>query len=199
MFFSDYDIMQSLEKKNMIIDPFDIRSLRPTSYVLKLSEVFNELRVERDEIIDTTSLHNLRESTHVIVSNSIILAPFQFLLSRSLERIGLADDIGALITGLSHIARLGVFVEAAALIHSGFGEDEPRHIVLEIFSACPSKIHLYAGMPICHMLFFHVSRLGRVATHEGLKDAGSVVCEGYLGSRYNAFKSHLQAIEKTKG
>ena len=194
MFLSDQEIESYVRQNSLIIQPFDQRFLRPSSYVIRLDKLFNFFPEPPTEELDFSDLRSLREEMIVREAKSVCASPGQFFLGRSLEKLSFPRNVGGIVSGLSHVGRMGILVAPSAFfVHPGFGETSPSQIVLELYSLCPSRIRLYAGMPICHLIFFCIETPQRGSRRPvALED----VLKGFLGSSYSEYDEYAEAIHE---
>lgn len=79
-----------------------------------------------------------------------VLQPHEFVLMSSKEILNIPNGIIAFVQGRSSIARLGIQIEQAGLIDSGF----EGNITLEIFNESDERIMLFEGMRIAQVYFY---------------------------------------------
>lgn len=82
-----------------------------------------------------------------------VLHPNEFVLAGTIEKIGLDESIGGMLSNLSGLARLGLNVLLSTHVAPGFGKKEPRGLTLEVHNVAPFPIVLRGGMRICHIVF----------------------------------------------
>lgn len=151
MVLSDRSICEAVANKCVTINPFDPKSLQPSSYDVHL---FSEFRVfdnfttpyidVRKQTADLTSKVEIRED------QPFILHPGEFVLGSTVEYLELPNDLVARIEGKSSLGRLGL------LIHSTAGYVDPGfkgQLTLELSNVANVPIALYAGMPIGQISF----------------------------------------------
>lgn len=136
-------------EKRIRIDPFRESNLGPDSYDITLGNEFLRVRSEETGVIDPENLNVLGER---ILGREFFLQPGHFVLARSEEWIELPGNILALVSGKSSIARLGLQVHAAAVLHPG----HRGYVVLEISNLNTVPFKLVASMKIAQLLFFDV-------------------------------------------
>jgi dCTP deaminase len=78
------------------------------------------------------------------------LAPRQFVLGSTIEKVLLPPTICASVTGRSSVGRLGLFVENAGWIDPGF----QGNLTLELFNANDWPIRLEAGRRVIQIIFY---------------------------------------------
>ncbi len=148
MILSDKEIKKLIFEGKIKIEPFDERFLDDVSYELHLSDEFLMIDYFETPMIDVKDLSSIK--TKRIKSDEIVLQPGHFIMGKTLEWIELPENITAIISGKSSLARLGLQVHAAALIH-------PRsrgYQILELFNYNRVPIVLRKGMAIAQLIFF---------------------------------------------
>jgi|SRR5210317_1648000 dCTP deaminase len=81
--------------------------------------------------------------------NEYLLEPGAFILASTVEKINLPNNISAFVQGKSSIGRLGLQIQNAGFIDSGFS----GQITLELHNQGPCPILLEAGKFICQVIF----------------------------------------------
>lgn len=145
MILSDRCIRSLIEEGKIGISPFESDQLQPASYDCRLGNHFLEVDTELTKLIRLD--HEIKYRP--ITSESIIIPPQSFLLATTEEYFRLPNDITAFVEGRSSIGRLGLFIQNAGWVDSGF---EGR-ITLELFNANSVPIQLIPGRRICQMVF----------------------------------------------
>jgi dCTP deaminase len=159
---SDKEILQAMERGEILIEPFQAEEmLGPCSVDLHLLDEFRVFEVGR--VIDPKEDNTNNQVTQLIktAGKPFIIAPGQFILASTVEKIVLSKSIAATLEGRSSIARLGIIVHAAGLINAGTGLIKPSRLTLEVSCQNSSPIKLYPSMKIVQMIFH---RLGEPAT-----------------------------------
>ena len=148
MILSDKDILELLNKKELIIDPFSSESLQPAGYDLRLD---NKILIYDSEILDTKNKDSIKYKIVDIDENSgFTLKPFQFVLGSSIEYISLPDNVAAFIQARSSIARLGIIIHfVAGFIDPGF----EGKITFEIINLNNVPVKLYPKMRVAQIIF----------------------------------------------
>lgn len=151
---SDRDILKVIEQKELVIEPFDPASIRPSAISLRLgSEILIPKKVGLIDIRNPADLPY--ETVNISSEEPYILKPQQFVLGHTLEKITVSTKLGFLIEGRSTLARLGVsVVQSAMIVDSGHTN---RPITLEIYNCGPSPVTLYAGMSISKAIILQLS------------------------------------------
>lgn len=78
-----------------------------------------------------------------------LLEPGDFVLATTKERIEVPENMAAYVEGRSSLGRLGLQVQNAGFIDSGF----KGQITLELYNQNRLPIKIYAGMRICQVVF----------------------------------------------
>ncbi|MGD2072645.1 MAG: dCTP deaminase [Candidatus Thorarchaeota archaeon] len=163
---ADTDIRKAMEKGQILIDPFDEKSVGPCSVDLKLDSVFRVYNPGPP--VDIKSDNPLDRGTNLVDTHgeSFMILPGQFILAQTIERIKISSDYAALLEGLSSVARLGIIVHAAGLVNPGTGTKEPGKLTLEIYCENLSPVLLYPGMRIVQIMFVPLSQPASVGYDE---------------------------------
>ncbi|HEY6563801.1 MAG TPA: dCTP deaminase [Pirellulaceae bacterium] len=155
MILTGGEILQELGG-NIVIEPFERSQLNPNSYNLTLHE---EIMVYEEVVLDMRKVNRTRRL--VIPDTGLVLKPEQLYLARTSERTETHTFV-PMIQGRSSVARLGLFVHAAA----GFGDvGFCGFWTLQLFAVQP--IRIYPNVPICQ-IFYHKT-YGPVHEYEGPK------------------------------
>ena len=131
--------------KNIVIEPFDEENLNPNSYNLTLHE---EIITYEEVVIDMKKPNRVRRIA--IPDDGLVIGPNQLYLARTRERLETHNFV-PMIQGRSSVGRLGLFVNITA----GFGDvGFQGYWTIELFAVQP--IRIYAGVPICQILYHQV-------------------------------------------
>jgi dCTP deaminase len=91
------------------------------------------------------------------------IEPEKFYLAPTYEKVGLptSSQLAARVEGRSSLARLGLVVHMTApTIHSGYGENNPGIVTLEIYNYGPFVIKVVPGKTsICQLIIEKVASL----------------------------------------
>lgn len=169
MIFSDKTIKEAIAAGRVVIDPFDVDMVQPSSVDLRCDYSFRVFENHRHSLIDPKApqedLTSLVEATE---AEPFILHPGEFVLGATLETVGLADDVVARLEGKSSLGRLGL------LIHSTAGFIDPGfkgQVTLELSNVANLPIAIYPGMKIGQVSFYELTT---PAEHPyGSSEAGS--------------------------
>jgi len=169
MVLSDRTLREEIAAGRIVVEPFDVSSLQPSSIDLRVDRLFRVFRNHTTGVIDVKQdLQELTELITVPDDGVFMLHPGEFVLGSTLERIGVPDDLVARIEGKSSLGRLGLLIHSTAgFIDAGFD----GHITLELSNVANLPITIYPGMKIGQVSFL---RMTTPAEHPyGSKRVGS--------------------------
>jgi dCTP deaminase len=171
MLLSDRDIRAEIDKRRVVLEPFDDAMIQPSSVDIRLDRFFRVFENHRyphiDPSVEQSELTRLVEPDG---DDPFILHPGEFVLASSYEVVTLPDDVAARLEGKSSLGRLGLLTHSTAgFVDAGFS----GHVTLELSNVATLPIKLWPGMKIGQLCFF---RLSSPAEHP----YGSAV----YGSRY---------------
>ncbi len=171
MIFSDRDLRTLIDEGKLVIEPFDPRSVQPSSIDLRVGNQFRVFANSRYPYIDVKQqMDDLTELVEVSDDEPFILHPGEFVLGSTLERVALPDDVVGRLEGKSSLGRLGL------LIHSTAGYVDPGfsgYLTLELSNVANLPITIYPGM-----------RIGQLSIFQMSSPAESPYGSGKLGSKY---------------
>ncbi len=171
MIFSDRDLRALIDDGKLIIEPFDPRSVQPSSIDLRVGNQFRVFANSRYPYIDVKQrMDDLTELVEVGEDEPFILHPGEFVLGSTLERVALPDDVVGRLEGKSSLGRLGL------LIHSTAGYVDPGfngYLTLELSNVANLPITIYPGM-----------RIGQLSIFQMSSPAENPYGSGKLGSKY---------------
>ena len=145
MILSDTSILEAIDRKDIVIDPYDKSCLGTNSYDVHLSKF---LACYLDDVIDAKK-HNQVEHFE-IPEEGLVLHPGKTYLGSTVEYTETRQFV-PFLEGKSSVGRLGIDIHATA----GKGDvGFCNHWPLEI-SVCQS-VRVYAGMPIGQLIYFKV-------------------------------------------
>ena len=154
MILSDRDIRAEIDAGRIVIDPFVPDAVQPSSVDLHLGNRFRVFRNNRTAVIDPrTNQPELTELVEIGGDEPFILHPGEFVLSQTLERVRLPDDVVARLEGKSSLGRLGLLIHSTAgFVDAGF----EGNLTLELSNVANLPITIYHGMPIGQMSFMRM-------------------------------------------
>ncbi len=143
MILSGFEILNEIEKGNIVIDPFDRSRLNPNSYNLRLS---NELLVYDASVLDMR--HPNPYHIIQIPEEGLVLQPGILYLGRTVEMTE-TKTLVPMLEGRSSIGRLGITVHVTA----GFGDVGFKGFwTLEI--QCVNPVRIYPFVEFCQ-IYYH--------------------------------------------
>ena len=148
---SDGTIRRLVEEQRIRIEPWDPAMVQPASVDLRLGSTFRVFHNHRAAAIDLRDPPtNLTEQIDVEEGEAFVIHPGEFVLGRTLEWVGMPDDVVSRIEGKSSVGRLGLIVHATAgFVDPGFNGT----LTLEITNLTRIPIKLYPGLPIAQLSF----------------------------------------------
>jgi len=156
MIFTDKRILESLEKGEIVIEPFDRSKLGTNSYDVHLGKY---LAVYRDPVLDARK-HNKTE-VFEMGEEGFVLQPGTLYLGVTMEYTETHNAV-PFLEGKSSVGRLGIDIHATA----GKGDVGFSNTwTLEI--SCVHPVRVYPGMPIGQLIYFSLD--GEVQNYYHLK------------------------------
>lgn len=147
MILSDIDIIERINTNSLHIDPYNESNIEPASVDLRLSDSFKK-PVATGQIIDTRG--DVSQEYREFEADSVILEPDESILSETMEKISLPNDLCADVVGRSSLGRLFVSVHETA----GFGDPGfSGTITLEMTNDNPNPVRLHKGDRVCQIIF----------------------------------------------
>ena len=155
MLLSDRDIRAEIADKRVVLEPYDVEMIQPSSVDVRLDRFFRVFENHRyphiDPAEDQPDLTRLVEPPG---DEPFILHPGEFVLGSTYEVVSLPDDVAARLEGKSSLGRLGLLTHSTAgFIDPGFR----GHVTLELSNVATLPILLWPGMKIGQMCFFRLS------------------------------------------
>lgn len=150
MVLSDASIIQLLESKTLLIEPFSLQHVQPASYDLTLSTHF--LFLDESKVSELSLNQNIPYKEHC--GQEVVIQPRSFCLASTTEYIKIPNGISAFVEGRSSIGRMGLFIQNAGWVDTGF----EGQITLELFNASPLPIRLESGRRICQLVFCNMDK-----------------------------------------
>lgn len=147
MILSDKTIKELISKNELIIDPLNENSIQPASVDCRIGSHY--LVIDDNQIESGILSFDKEIKYREINSESIIIPPHSFLLATTMEYIKLPNGYSAFVEGRSSIGRMGLFIQNAGWVDSGF---EGR-ITLELYNANSLPIRLDSGRRVCQLVF----------------------------------------------
>ncbi len=145
MILSDKKILEAIDNKEIVIEPYDRKCLGTNSYDVHLGKT---LGIYRDKVLDARK-HN-QIDYHEIGPEGYVIEPGTLYLGSTLEYTETHNSV-PFLEGKSSVGRLGIDIHATA----GKGDvGFCNHWTLEI--SCVHPVRVYAGMPIGQLIYFLV-------------------------------------------
>ncbi|MHA1143343.1 MAG: dCTP deaminase [Candidatus Helarchaeota archaeon] len=167
MILPDHEILDLIQKKEIIIDPFDKNSIGPCSVDLHLDSVFSMFRM--GIVVDSKKKESSLEKNIETLNTEgapFIIAPNQFVLAKTIEAIAIPKHLVATLEGLSSVARVGIMVHAAGLVNPGTGIKKPSTLTLEISCHNSSPVILHPKQKIVQIIFHQLNSPARIGYDE---------------------------------
>ncbi len=161
MILSDRTIRDQIDRGRIVIDPFDVTLVQPSSIDVRISNLFRVFRNHTSGVIDVrqdmtalTELIEIPADAQGVGTEPFMLHPGEFVLGSTLERIAVPDDLVGRVEGKSSLGRLGLLIHSTAgFIDAGFD----GHITLELANVASLPITLYPGMKIGQVSFMQMT------------------------------------------
>ncbi|ANY06855.1 dCTP deaminase [Pseudonocardia sp. HH130630-07] len=155
MLLSDGDLRKEIESDRLVLDPWDVEMLQPSSIDVRLDRYFRVFQNSRYTHIDPSQQQDeLTTPVETTDDEPFVLHPGEFVLGSTFERVGLPDDLAGRLEGKSSLGRLGLLTHSTAgFIDPGF----TGHITLELSNVANLPITLWAGMKIGQLCLFRLS------------------------------------------
>ncbi|SER34520.1 MULTISPECIES: dCTP deaminase [Lentzea] len=169
MLLSDQDLRKEVESGRLVLDPFDVEMLQPSSIDVRLDRFFRVFNNTKYTHIDPAQQQDdLTSLIETPADEQFVLHPGEFVLGSTYEMVTLPDDLAGRLEGKSSLGRLGLLTHSTAgFIDPGFS----GHITLELSNVANLPITLHPGMKIGQLCLF---KLSSPAEHPyGSSQAGS--------------------------
>jgi dCTP deaminase len=155
MILSDRDLKIELESGRVVVDPFGVNAIQPSSIDLRIGRHFRIFANTRYPYIDVRKpMEDLTELVEVTGEEPFILHPGEFVLGTTLERVAIPDDLVGRLEGKSSLGRLGLLIHSTAgFVDAGFA----GNLTLELSNVANLPITLYPGMKIGQISLFRMS------------------------------------------
>jgi dCTP deaminase len=152
---SDRDIRKELEAGRVVLDPFDLSMVQPSSVDVRIDKFFRVFENHRYPHIDPAiEQPDLTREVEPAPGDPFILHPGEFVLASTYEVITLPDDVAGRLEGKSSLGRLGLLTHSTAgWIDPGFS----GHVTLELSNVATLPIKLWPGMKIGQLCLFRTS------------------------------------------
>ena len=159
MFLSADEIREEIESDRLVIDPFEPKLLKTSSYVLRLGEGFRQWKRKAEPVELWAQNAGWNHLDPITQAGEINLEPGVVMLASTLEKVGMPNHLVGILSTLSHLARFGVSVNQNAFwVSPGFGSSNPTQFTLELVSFNPSPVSIKSGIPVCHLIIARTSK-----------------------------------------
>lgn len=174
MMFSNEDIKVAIAKGELIFTPFSESAIRAAGVVLHLGP--NLLKPLPGKVVDLKNKVLPEYKTITIRDDEpYALAPSEFILAATYEKVTVGASLGFFIEGRSTLARVGLtIVQTAMLVYPGHKD---RPVTLELANHGPNSILLYPKMKIARAVVFEL----RSPATENYDDYGKYRSQGSVG------------------
>lgn len=178
MILSDTKILECIEKKEIVITPFDVKNMGGNSYDVHLSKHFAQYV---DSTLDAKK-HN--EIHHFeITDEGFVLEPGKLYLGATIEYTETHKHV-PFLEGKSSTGRLGIDIHATA----GKGDvGFCGYWTLEISTSIPVRV--YPGMPIGQLIYYIVD--GEVERSYGKKESAKYADQKHLPKESMMWKNNF--------
>jgi dCTP deaminase len=120
--------------------------IRPSIHEVQIQPASLDVRVDNEVYYP--------EQDKLETEDVITIEPGEFVLTQTLEHIGLPDDLGSFMTGRSSIGRSGLIVHTTAgWIDPGFHGT----ITMEMYNVSQTSVTVKAGERVAQLLFFKMA------------------------------------------
>jgi len=162
---SDRTIRAEIDSGRIVIDPYDVTLVQPSSVDVRVDRRFRVFRNSRYPFIDVrTAMEGLTEPVEVTGGEAFILHPGEFVLGQTLERVTLPDDLVARLEGKSSLGRLGLLIHSTAgFVDAGWD----GYLTLELSNIATLPITLYPRMKIGQISFLRMTTPADVPYGQG--------------------------------
>ncbi|MDQ3096447.1 MAG: dCTP deaminase [Actinomycetota bacterium] len=155
MLLSDRDIKAEIDAGRVLLEPYELAMVQPSSIDVRLDRLFRVFENHRYPHIDPAEEQpELTRPVEPVGDEPFILHPGEFVLGSTYEGVSLPDDVAARLEGKSSLGRLGLLTHSTAgFIDPGFS----GHVTLELSNVATLPIKLWPGMKIGQLCFFRLS------------------------------------------
>lgn len=141
-------ILEEIEKKRIVISPFNLNAVGPASVDLTLDNIVRVFE-KNNQPIPVKEDNDYTTITKKIVIDKYTMKPGELVLGITKESITLPGDICGWLNSRSRFARLGLMVHITApFIQPG----ESGKQVLEIYNAGCNDLDLIPGEKLCQLI-----------------------------------------------
>lgn len=137
--------------ENGLIAPFNPKHVQPASYDLRLGTKFYKVSDEFKNfpLSITSDITDMWEEVLPDEKGQIYIKPHEFFLATTKEVVNIPNYLAGIVKGRSSIGRLGLSIQNAGFIDSGFN----GRITLELFNSGDFVINLTSINRVCQIFF----------------------------------------------
>ena len=153
MMFSNEDIKRAISKGDITFEPFSESAIRAAGVVLHLGPELLKPLPGKTVDLKNKVIPDYQKIT-ITDTSPYCLAPSEFLLAATYEKVTVGASLGFFIEGRSTLARVGLtIVQTAMLVYPGH---KGRAVTLELANHGPNPILLYPKMKIARAVLFEL-------------------------------------------
>jgi len=142
MILTAKEIEKEVKKKNIIIDPFDPKCLKPNSYIYHLSP-------KLIQVLDVGDKRKKAKTKELLIKErGLILEPNKLYLANTVETIGSKKFVTSLI-GRNTMGKLGMFLQITADLGQ-MGEAHKWTLEIKVVQ----RLRIYPNMEIGQVTFW---------------------------------------------
>lgn len=147
MTLSGPEIRDELENGELTVDRQEGEgvSVEPSSIDFHLGSEYL-IEIEQDNVVNVWNEDSYPNYEYK-KRNYMKIEPGEFLLAHTDEYVRLPPEYVGYLQGRSSVGRLGLFVENAGLVDTGF----EGQLTLELFNSSKNPIRVQSGMRICQL------------------------------------------------
>ncbi|MDD2587179.1 MAG: dCTP deaminase [Syntrophomonadaceae bacterium] len=158
---SDAKIIEKIYDHELIIEPFVLENIQPSSVDLTLSRKI-KIPKKYDGVIDVYKEKNIEQYFEEKEINDYVLEPDTFIIGQINETIGFSKNLQGNIQNRNSVIRAGIDVGLSTFINPGYTGKLP--IVIKNIGRL--NIQLVAGMRICQLVINEVKPEARQGYHQ---------------------------------
>lgn len=154
MILSDKDMRKRVEGGGLVITPFDLECVQPSTYDVHLASQFRVFANHNMTHIDLAKKGLVETKLVGVGEEGFVLHPGEFVLGSTVEYFEIPTDLAAKLEGKSSLGRLGLVIHATAgYIDPGFQGE----ITFEMSNLNRVPIILRPGLRVGQICFFVMS------------------------------------------
>ncbi len=149
MIYGDKDIREIIYGGALIENASEAQ-INPASVNIRLGDTFLKPRPGQQVRLGTPMEY---DRVQLQPGEAYRMAPGEFVLATTMEKITMPDHVAAFVQGRSSIGRVGLTVQNAGFIDPGFY----GHITLELVNESTCELLLPPGYPVGQLVFFETT------------------------------------------